>query len=367
VVVGHLAGAELYGAERSLLWLLAAIDRSRYTVTCLLPGGSDAYLRRVSAHADDVAVFPYRWWSQTRPGDEATVARFEQSFRERQADLVHVNTITLMDPLIAARRLGIPSVLHAREIVSEDRELAAHLGGDASAIVATIKEAADFIIANSDATHRLYRKDGRSFRLYNCVDVAALDLPNEVSGGRLAIGIISSNLPKKGIAQFVRLALLAAERRSAFEFVVVGPRTPYVEELARQAGYPVNLRLAGYAAEPVEAVRQVNIVVSFSTVPESFGRTLAEGMAARRPVIAHDLGASSEIVRHGVDGFIIPPCDVAQAMAHLQALADDPTRIAAMGAAGRERAAADFAPAVFAANLDAIYRRILQITGQRGA
>ena len=140
---------------------------------------------------------------------------------------------------------------------------------------------------------------------------------------------------------------------------VVGPTPPYVEELARRAGCPVDLRLAGYAAEPVAAVRQVNVVVSFSTVPESFGRTLAEGMAARRPVIAHDLGAAREIVRHGVDGFIVAPGDIEGALGHIESLADDPTRLAAMGAAGRARVAERFAPAAFAAGLEAIYRRIL--------
>ena len=40
-------------------------------------------------------------------------------------------------------------------------------GDDPSAIVRTILAASDFIIANSDATHRLYRKGDRSFRLYN--------------------------------------------------------------------------------------------------------------------------------------------------------------------------------------------------------
>jgi len=65
---------------------------------------------------------------------------------------------------------------------------------------------------------------------------------------------------------------------------------------------------------------------------------LAEGMAARRPVIAQDLGAAPEIVRHAIDGFIIPPFDVARAMTHLETLADDPARMAAMGAAGRARA-----------------------------
>src|SRR5689334_11600112 len=123
MVIGHSVGVEFYGAERSLLSLLAAIDRSRYEVSCVLPGASEAYLRSVAAHADRVTVLPYHWSSSTLTGDGSMVARFAELFRDARADLVHVNTITLLDPLIAARRVGVPSILHAREIISGDHEL----------------------------------------------------------------------------------------------------------------------------------------------------------------------------------------------------------------------------------------------------
>ena len=78
VIVGHLAGAELYGAERSLLALLAALDRARYRATCLLPDTNEDYLRRIAALAD-VAV-AYGWWSATRPSDDRRP--FERILRE---------------------------------------------------------------------------------------------------------------------------------------------------------------------------------------------------------------------------------------------------------------------------------------------
>jgi glycosyltransferase involved in cell wall biosynthesis len=361
-LIGHLAGAELYGAERSLLSLLAAIDRTRYEVSCILPGTNADYLRAVAKYTENVIVFPYWWWTKTRPYDQETVAHFEDLFQRRQVDLVHVNTITLMDPLAAAKRLHVPSIVHARELVDQDEELAGLFGEDPAAIVQRIRAEADFIIANSDTTHRLYHKEGRSWRLYNCIDIDAFDMVNEVAPGRLKIGIISSNKQKKGIEHFVKLAILAARRGLTLEFIVIGPRSQYTDNLAGVAhseGGSVNLRFAGYAADPVEAMRQINVVVSFSSCAESFGRTLIEGMAARRPVIAYDLGAAPEIVRHGIDGFIIPPFDIAQALAHIEALADNPSCVTAMGETGRARVEELFAPPMFASNLNGIYRRIL--------
>jgi glycosyltransferase involved in cell wall biosynthesis len=109
-------------------------------------------------------------------------------------------------------------------------------------------------------------------------------------------------------------------------------------------------------------MRQVNVVVSFSVVAESFGRTLAEAMAARRPVIAYDRGAAPELLRHGIEGFVIPPVDIERALACIETLADDPQRVAVMGEAGRARAEQVFAPAVFASHLNDIYRRVFEIS-----
>ncbi len=362
VIVGHLVGDEVFGAERSLVDLLAAADRTTYDVSCVLPGGNDEYLRVVTQHTTDVTVFPYAWWSRARPFNQEAVVRFEEIFRRAQATLVHVNTVTLLDPLFAAMRLGIPTIVHARELLDLDEELAARFGDDPSSIVGTIHAACDFIIANSEATHRLYRKGNRSFRLYNSVDLERFDLPNESESGKLRVGIVSDNKLRKGIEHFVGLAALAARRRSDLEFLLIGPRTEQIEGLARHGrgdGVPPNLSFLGYIADSVEAIRRVNVVVSFSLVAESFGRTIAEAMAARRPVIAYNWGATPELVRDGKDGFLIPHLEFAKALEPLEALADDPGKLREMGSNARKRAEDLFSPAAFAAQLNGIYRQVL--------
>jgi glycosyltransferase involved in cell wall biosynthesis len=372
-VIGHSAGAYLYGAERSLLSVVAAINRNHYDLCAVLPEHNAEYMQAIGRYTDAIEVFPYSWWSRTRPSNAATVSRFAELFRSRCIDLVHVNTITLIDPLLAARQIGIPCILHARELIDQDDHLARLIGYDSTAIVARMRSEADFIIANSEATHRLYHMKGRSFRLYNCIDIDAFDMANEVATGALKIGIISGNQPKKGIEAFVRLAVLASSQRPTLEFIVIGPHNAHTEDLVlrlRCENVSVNLRFAGYVADPVDAVRQVNVVVSFSIVAESFGRTLVEAMAARRPVIAYDRGATPELVRHGIEGFLVPPFDMECALIHIQTLADNPEHVAAMGNAGRARARELFAPATFAAHLNDIYKRIFEMTsaspGMRG-
>src|SRR3954471_10865512 len=217
VLVGHALNDAVFGAERSLLDILAAIDQQAFDVSCIFPNDNTSYLNIVARYTKNITVFPYQWWTNTHKVNQETVGRFEDVFNRTAVDLVHVNTITLMDPLIAARSLGIPSIVHARELIDQDIELVRLFGNDPLTIVSEIRSAADFIIANSRATHRLYGTEDRSFRLYNSVDIDRFDLPNDVRPGQLKVGLLSSNLAKKGIIKFVELATLASRSRPELE------------------------------------------------------------------------------------------------------------------------------------------------------
>ena len=79
--------------------------------------------------------------------------------------------------------------------------------------------------------------------------------------------------------------------------------------------------------------------VSPAVGQESFGLTLVEAMAAGLPVVASNLPGYREVVRDGVDGVLVPPGDADAVAAALRKVLADGSFGAAMGAAGRERAA----------------------------
>ena len=58
----------------------------------------------------------------------------------------------------------------------------------------------------------------------------------------------------------------------------------------------------------------MDVLVFPSRWPEAFGLTLVEAMAAGTPVVATRMGAVPEIVRDGMDGFLVEPEDI-QALA----------------------------------------------------
>lgn len=363
-VIGHAAGPSLGGAERSLLELLAAVDRDLFDVSCVLPSEGGAYRQAVERLCDRLIVTSYGWTAASHCPPQA-VQDFEDLFRREGFDLVHVNTLTLAAPLVAARRLGIPSIVHVRELIDEDPELAALLGSAAADIVEGVRALATFVVANSNATLRVVGVEGRSSRLYNAVDIDRLDIPNRPAPGILRVGLISTfHTPRKGMEDFGRLARAARALRPELEFHFIGHPNRDAEEARRatvpESGAP-DLSFDGYVDDALDAVSSVNVIASLPVVPESFGRTLAEGLAARRPVLAWDHGAAPELIRDGIDGFLVPRGDIETAARRLCRLVDEPGLVARMGASGRERAEQMFAPPFFAEELRRIHRRTLAL------
>ena len=79
-------------------------------------------------------------------------------------------------------------------------------------------------------------------------------------------------------------------------------------------------------------------VFAFPTEMDNSPYSVLEAMRAAVPVVATRVGALPEMVEDGVTGLLVAHDDVELARA-IGSLLDDPQRVAAMGAAGRERTA----------------------------
>jgi len=56
-----------------------------------------------------------------------------------------------------------------------------------------------------------------------------------------------------------------------------------------------------------EIMREIDILVVPSIIPEGFGRVIVEGMVSGVPVIATNIGATSEIIEDNITGFLVEP------------------------------------------------------------
>ncbi|MGE4013467.1 MAG: glycosyltransferase, partial [Alphaproteobacteria bacterium] len=105
-----------------------------------------------------------------------------------------------------------------------------------------------------------------------------------------------------------------------------------------------------------------DVVVSASTDPEAFGRTIVEAQAMGRPVIAPDHGGARETVREGETGWLFRARDEASlADAIGRALALDADSRKTMAAAAIANVRKNFTRDLMCAETLRLYRRALAL------
>lgn len=346
LLCAHVVSDKLFGGERSYLDMLEALERLDVNVVAAMPTDRHpAYTDFVASRAVAVVTLPYRQIRGGRAENTAITEAFCAIIKEFEVDAVYANTTVLLEPLLAARNLGKIAVVHAREIISLDCDLADQLGHRAPAFIRDTFERTDFIVANSVATQDIFFRPGQTFCVPNVVDHAQFDM-NNVFGSTINFAIISSNIPKKGVSDFIEVARICADRDLPARFLVIGPKHAHLDRLIR-LGLPRNVEIAGYEASPRAAMSKTNVVISLSHFAESFGRTVAEGLAARRPVIAYDWGAVPELIEHGKTGFLAPYRDTLAVADYCERLCRQPDLIRSMGEAGRAAMISSIAPPLF--------------------
>ena len=130
-----------------------------------------------------------------------------------------------------------------------------------------------------------------------------------------------------------------------------GRRTERLQQLARQLGLQDKVFFAGVQRRMREMYRLADIVVSSSTKPEAFGRTMAEALAMNCAVVAAAHGGALDIVQDGKNGILFPPDDEA-------ALAAALTRAATTEWCGLRQSVVVFSLQQMTAKTIAVYRTL---------
>lgn len=368
LLCGHLAETTLFGAELSLIDLARAYKKLNFNLVISLPSAKNtAYLDELLPLCCAICVFPQLWWQRDRIVFKTIVARFTAILQRFNVVAVHLNTLVHYEAAIAARALAIPVLMHVRELPAVDTALCERLHATAEQVRLHVWQWADVIVANSEFTRQFYQHPNARV-IYNCVDTHLLeqlqqlaadnrDAPVDSAKG-IVISLISSNVPKKGIYEFVTLARHFDKQEPKVTFRFIGPDNHYTAELQQQqlAGtLPSNIAFSGYVRNIAAELAHSDIVLSLSHFQESFGRTVLEAMAAAKTVICYRWGALPELLEHGVSGFLVPYADLDLITQQLELLLENPVRMLQIGIAARKRVSEIFSSENLHKSLDDLY------------
>ncbi len=137
-----------------------------------------------------------------------------------------------------------------------------------------------------------------------------------------------------------------------------GPDRDHLERYAHELGVVRRCLFVGYQ----DAVGRFYEAIDALVLPsqnEGTPVSVIESLAARKPAVATRVGGIPDVIRAGVDGFLVDVGD-ADALANgLAILALDPERRAKMGADGRARVLQRYAVERLVNDVDLLYRSLL--------
>ncbi|WP_433664883.1 glycosyltransferase family 4 protein [Nocardia sp. CA-128927] len=165
--------------------------------------------------------------------------------------------------------------------------------------------------------------------------------PDQRPPADTVVAVVGRLSPWKGQDVLLR-ALAGTKVRPRQVFLIGGTffdEEPYraeLERLARELALPVTF--TGHVDDPAEYLRDTDILVHSSVLPEPFGQVVVEGMHAGCAVIASTPGGPAEIVEPGVNGLLVDGGDEHQLTTALDTLIGDPALRGRLAMAARLRA-----------------------------
>lgn len=347
------------GGERQVLFLMRH-QRDAGDQPILAAPPKSAILERARAAGFDVRPVPMRGtW------DLHSVLRLASILRTDRPDVVHWHAARAHAlGAMAARLERAPRTVLSRRV---DFPVRRTLG---SRLLYSLP--IDAIAAISEGVRRALVASGvpagRIRVIPSGIDLQLFELPFDREAVRRELGLgpgdvlaiqVAALAPHKSQETLLDAAARLSRSAPNVTICIAGEGALRDVLLARHRalGLGDRVRFLGFREDVIPLLRAADLFV-LSSYLEGLGTSVLDAMAAGLPVVATEVGGVPEIVRHEVNGLLVPARDPEALAAAIARLAQDPGARARMGAKGRERAR-EFGSDRTAAATRALYEELL--------
>ncbi len=353
---------DLGGKEARAVRLMNAFgDRARHTIVSAMPDRYGARDRIEKGIRYEIAQDAPPLTGKPSVGRYEAIARYMRRF-----DLVLTYNWGAIDGVMARRvfRRGAPPLVHHEDGFNEDearglkreRNLYRRLAlGAAHALVVPSRSleriALDIWRQPRARVHRIL--NGIATGLY-AADPDPRAIPGFVRKPReVVIGTVAGLRAVKDLPQLVRAA---GGLSSRFRLVIVGegPERAAIEQAALAMGIDDRVLLPGFLDRPYRFMRHFDLL-ALSSRSEQFPISVVEAMAAGLPIVAPPVGDVPTMVAAENAPFITEHQGEVRLRDAMQALAQDADLRAAVGAANRAKAVAEYDEGAMIARYAALY------------
>jgi glycosyltransferase involved in cell wall biosynthesis len=329
------------GTESQLLALIQHLDRDRVRPSLCLLHPESPESASLRPDCPTLSIGLRKLMSLASPLAAAKLVAFWRRQRVQVVQTYFRDSTYFATPL--ARAAGIRHLVRVRNNVGYwltplDR-LLSRLVGRLGVTLTNSEQARQAVVEAEEL------EQGRIRVIENGVDVERFQntARSRPADGRVRVGTVANLRPVKNIDGLIRVASAVCREWSHVDFHVAGDGEQRAE-LERQVaanGLGGRFFLHGSVADVPQFLAELDIAV-LSSHSESMSNSLLEFMAAGKPIVATDVGANASVVRHGIDGVIVPRRDDAALADGIRKLLMQPLAAQRHGNSARERVATEF-------------------------
>jgi len=240
------------------------------------------------------------------------------------------------------------------------------------------QQLANVIIVNAEAIKRyIIEQHGtpasKIHIVYNGVAFERFDVDNNVQAMKdelglpltaPVLGIVASLQPKKDHRTFFEALRIVIDKAPVVQTLVIGdgPLKNELQKRVSELGISSNVRFLGIRRDVPSLLALVDIVV-LSSKREGCPNAIMEAMAARKPVVATDVGGVSELVVNGETGLVVSPQNPERLAQGILFLLHNRNKANAMGRAARKRVEQHFSASRMVDKTEELYEELLVSKG----
>lgn len=354
------------GPEKTILLGSARTDPHRFAITvCYLRDRRDGVFS-IDTKAASLPV-DYIELEESHSFDISVFSRLRRLVRDRAIEIVHAHDYkTDFLAWLLARAEGVTPMSTAHGWTGHSRReralyypidkwLLARFPG----VVAVSSDVRNELVrcgaAASAVTTVLNGIDGAAFKRDRSREAAAR------AGLRLeatdfVIGAVGRVEPQKRFDLLLEAFASLRVRHAHVKLLIAGDgsRLGALADQARRLGLGDSCRLLGNRTDIVDLHHAFDVFVQSSDY-EGTPNAVLEAMALESPIVATSAGGTAEIVRHGIDGLIVPPGDSRALADAIERMVLAPDAARTMTRSARHRVETDLSFAARMSAVEAIY------------
>ena len=379
----HQSG-EMYGSDKTLLFLLKYLDKTKFSSVVILPNEGPL---KIALENENIKVviapvlklhrkmFSVKEIYNFLNDSKKAVSTIDILDKTHHFDIIYSNTLAVLLGINYARKRKIKHIWHIHEII-ESPKLIKHFFLKLFQIKANTK-----IIYNSFATSKFWNINGiiskKAVVILNGLESIKESLPAKeiqrirldffnANSNEIVIALIGRINSWKGQALLLEGFVELAKLNTNIKLVFIGSTPPNQDYLITDLQNKIaecniieKVAIIPFQEKIADFWQSIDIAVVPSTEPEPFGLVAVEAMLAKKPVVASNHGGLSEIVVNNETGLLVEPRNVNELIIALQKLIENEELRKSFGQKGYEKAIKEFSVEHYTKKIEGIFDAIL--------